>query len=107
MDMVEKTAKAIYDGLDPLSGDSIGTVIVASEHLFPNHEHLKGNSSSKAHQLAAMDVCRAAARAAVDAAMEPTPEMLAAAVASGFAPTEEAARGVWWHMHHAALTPSR
>jgi hypothetical protein len=73
-DMIERVAKAIYDANDKLSGDPIGVVIVASEHLFPQRSHMEGNSSAKAYQLAAMDVCRSAARAAIEAMMEPALE---------------------------------
>jgi len=76
--MIERVARAIYDANDELSGDPIGVVIVASEHLFPQRSHMEGNSSSKAYQLAAMDICRSAARAAIEALVEPTPEMKAA-----------------------------
>lgn len=65
-EMIENVAKAIYGATDPLSGDTIATVIIASEHLFPGRQHTEGNSLSKAYQLAAMDVCRAAARAAIE-----------------------------------------
>ena len=74
--MLERCARAIYDATDPLSGDRIATTIISSDHLFPQKEHLEGNSTSKAYQLAAMDVCRAAARAVIEALMEPTPEMV-------------------------------
>lgn len=63
----DMVARAIYDATEPLSGDHISTVLVASDHLFPNHEHLEGNSTSKAYQLAAMDVCRTIARVAIEA----------------------------------------
>lgn len=109
-EMVERVAKAIYDATDPLSGDHIATVIVASEHLFPGRQHTEGNSSSKAYQLAAMDVCRAAARAAIEAMMEPTEAMMNAAPAVG----AEAFRVIWpkicgdvWRtMAAEALSPS-
>ena len=82
--MLEICARAIYDATDPLSGDNLATLIIASDHLFPQREHLEGNPTSKAYQLAAMDVCRTAARAVIEALMEPTPEMLAAGVMAHF-----------------------
>lgn len=66
---VEAAARAIYDAEDKLSGDAIATVIISSDHLFPSREHYHGNPSSKAYQLAAMDVCRTAARAALESAL--------------------------------------
>lgn len=70
--LVDRVAKAIYDAKDVLSGDAIATVIVCSDHLFPKQEHYAGNPSSKAYRLAAMDVCRAAARAAIAEISKPT-----------------------------------
>jgi hypothetical protein len=61
----EMVARAIYDATDKLSGDSIATVIVASDHLFPLKEHQEGNSAAEAYRLAAMEICREAADAAI------------------------------------------
>lgn len=65
--MIEKVARAIYDAEEPLSGDHVATVLISSDHLFPQGQHLEGNPTSKAYQLAAMDVCRTIARAAIEA----------------------------------------
>ena len=107
-EMIEKVAKAIYDATGPLSGDTIATVIVASEHLFPGRQHTEGNSSSKAYQFAAMDVCRSAASAAIEAMMEPTPQAIEAIKATvarqtkGFHLSNDFAAEIW----RSALSPS-
>jgi hypothetical protein len=64
---VAEVADAIWDAEEPLSGDAISVLIIASEHLFPSAEHQKGNSTSKSYELAARDVCRTIAQAALDA----------------------------------------
>lgn len=64
---VERLARVIYDTPEPLSGDSVGTVIYASDSIYPSGQHLAGNSTSKAHRLATMDVCRTIARSVLEA----------------------------------------
>jgi hypothetical protein len=78
--MLEICARAIYDATDPLSGDNLATLIIASDHLFPQREHLEGNPTSKAYQLAAMDVCRTAVRAVIEALMDPPREVVMAGI---------------------------
>ena len=74
--MVERCAKAIYDATDPLSGDPIATLIHVSDHLFWDGVQPDKEMTDIERQLEAVqEVCRAAARAAINALMEPTPPM--------------------------------
>lgn len=65
-DLVEKVARAIYDATDPLSGDPVAVVIHMSDLL-----HWEGVASGQMmpdierQKLAIMEVCRAAATAAI------------------------------------------
>jgi hypothetical protein len=63
---VEKAAQAIYDAVDPLSGDTIGTVIHMSDHLFWD-DNLEGGTDLEQQIAAVKIVCRAAAEAALTA----------------------------------------
>ncbi|MAG24974.1 hypothetical protein CMI47_05280 [Candidatus Pacearchaeota archaeon] len=56
-DLREVIENAIWDKVDPLSGDPIGALICASDLLFPSKEHQQGNSTSKSYELAAKEVC--------------------------------------------------
>jgi hypothetical protein len=67
--LVERIAEAIYDARDTQSGDTIGTVIWNSEHLF--YETIDGEEIVERARRVCMPVCRDAARAAI-AALEAT-----------------------------------
>jgi hypothetical protein len=58
----DRAAKAIYDAVEPLSGDHIATVIHMSDHLFW-HE-LPGETDIESQLAAVRLICRVAARAA-------------------------------------------
>lgn len=62
---IEAVAQAIYDADDTQSGDTVGTVIYSSTHLF---EVIGGGETERDAMLrATMIVCRDAARAAIAA----------------------------------------
>lgn len=63
---VEHVAQAIFDAIDPLSGDTIGTVIHMSDHLFWDDD-VKGKTDLECQIDAVKTVCRAAAEAALRA----------------------------------------
>ncbi len=66
---VEKAAQAIYDAIDPLSGDHIATVIHMSDHLFWDGVGAGSELTDIERQLEAVRIiCRAAAVAALSAA---------------------------------------
>lgn len=62
-ELIERVAKAIYDAEDTQSGDTVGTVIWNSEHLF--YETLEGEEVADTALRVTMGVCRDAARAAI------------------------------------------
>jgi hypothetical protein len=64
-DDVEAVARAIYDAEDTQSGDTIGTVIWNSEHLF--YDTVEGEEIVDTARRASMPTCRDAARAAIEA----------------------------------------
>jgi len=65
--LVELAAQAIYEAIDPHSGDTIATVIHNSDHLF--WESAEDNDADLAKQLEAVkEICRVAAQAALDVA---------------------------------------
>ncbi|GJD41329.1 hypothetical protein OICFNHDK_3812 [Methylobacterium bullatum] len=66
-EMVERVARAIWDAENSVDGDTIGTMIHASD-VVQVHGDDKGIP-------AAMEVCRTIARAAIAAMREPTDEM--------------------------------
>lgn len=74
----EKVARAIYDADDPQSGDTVGVVIWASDHLF--FDEVEGESIEETAWRASKPVCEAAADAAIaavlEAMQEPSPAML-------------------------------
>jgi hypothetical protein len=76
MTLVEKAARALYDATDSQSGDTIGTVIWNSEHLF--YDTVEGEAIVDKARRACMPVCRDAVRAVLQAIREPSPEMLRA-----------------------------
>lgn len=76
-DLVERVAKAICDAEDSQSGDHVGTVIYASEHLF--YEVAPGETEAEACRRATMGVCRDAARAAITEAISAVEPILHAA----------------------------
>lgn len=107
-DMVEKVARAIYDAEDTMSGDAIAVVLIESEHLYPKPEHyVEDAPTSEAYQLAAMELCRTAARAVLECLRTPTPEMVKAGLASvsGY-PRPEAVKAIFLAMIDAALSPN-
>ncbi len=59
-DVVERVARAIYDAIDPNSGDPIAVTIHCTEHI-PSH----GTIKEQLEQV--MDTCRSADRAAISA----------------------------------------
>jgi hypothetical protein len=71
-EVVEVVAKAIYDAPDEQSGDTVGTVIWNSEHLF--YETIDGEEIVDKARRASMPVCRSAARAAIAALSAPRPD---------------------------------
>ncbi len=64
---VERVAQAIYDAPDSQSGDTVGTVIFNSTHLFCSTD---GEEIMDIARRATMPVCRDAARAAITAMRE-------------------------------------
>jgi hypothetical protein len=64
-EMIERVARAIYDAPDSQSGDTVGTVIWNSEHLF--YETKDGEEVAETARRVTMGVCRDAARAAITA----------------------------------------
>lgn len=62
----EKVARAIYDAIDPNSGDSIATTIHLTEHIPPH-----GTVAEQLEQV--MNTCRAAADAAIAAMLSASP----------------------------------
>lgn len=79
MSVVEKLARAIYDATDPLGGDPIATLIHVSDHLFWDGVQPDKEMTDLERQLSAVqEVCRSAARAALKALRDPTPEMVEA-----------------------------
>lgn len=65
-DKVAEVVRAIYDAVDPLSGDSVGTVIHLSDHLFWD-DRVPGDTDIERQLEAVRIVCRAAATAAIAA----------------------------------------
>jgi hypothetical protein len=79
---IERVAAAIYDAPDSQSGDTIGTVIWNSEHLF--YETVEGEEIVDTARRASMPVCRDAARAVIRAlASTPSTEARRAETQSG------------------------
>jgi len=59
-------AKAVYDAVDPLSGDHIATVIHMSEHLFWDNQ-MPGDTDIERQLAAVRVICRVAVDATLDA----------------------------------------
>lgn len=82
MELRERVARAIYDAPDSQSGDSVGTVIWSSEHLF--FDSVGGEEIVDTAWRASMPVCLSAADAAIAAVLnamhDPTGDMVRAAV---------------------------
>lgn len=65
---IEAVARAIYDAVDTISGDTIATVISMPSHLFETIDD--GETEVEAVLRATMSVCRDAARGAAIAALD-------------------------------------
>lgn len=76
MSLIERAAEALYDAPDTTSGDTIGTVIWNSEHLF--YETVEGEEIVDLARRASMPVCRDAVRAVLQAIREPSERMMEA-----------------------------
>lgn len=63
---VERVSKAIYDAVEPLSGDPIAVVLHNSDHLFWD-DRLPGNNDIERQLAAVRIICDTAARAALQA----------------------------------------
>lgn len=68
MDLIERVQLAIWDGEDTRSGDPIGTVIYASEHLFEQ----PGESPIEAAKGVCLDAAKAAITEAFTVPAEPS-----------------------------------
>lgn len=62
-DIEDRAAKAVYDAIEPLSGDPIGVVIHMSDHLF--WHDLPGSIDLESQLAAVRVICRVAAAAAI------------------------------------------
>lgn len=105
--MIEKLARAVYDAEDPLSGDTIATVIHMSDHLFWD-DTLSGESDTDRQLEAVRIICRAAARAVLQALRDPTPEMIEAGefvAVRDFIPDGQFETVIWRAMIDAASAP--
>lgn len=74
MTMIERAARAIYDAEDSQSGDTIGTVIWNSEHLFC--DNIEGEEIVDRAWRACRPVCLDAVRAVLQALREPSEGMV-------------------------------
>lgn len=63
---VERVSKAIYDAVEPLSGDPIAVVLHNSDHLFWD-DRLPGDTDVERQLAAVRIICDTAARAALQA----------------------------------------
>lgn len=105
MTPIEKAARALYDAPDSQSGDTIGTVIWNSEHLF--YETVEGEEIVDTARRASMPVCRDAVRAVLQAIREPSEGMVEEGDAAHAANTGyqySAVHETWQAMIDAALS---
>lgn len=93
-DMVERVARAIYDAADPTSGDSVATALMDSPFVGDGGRDILSDI---------MDICRSAARAAIEAMREPTEAMVLAGCERDDGADRTNADGVYRAMINAAL----
>lgn len=95
--MIERVAKAVYDAEDPTSGDFVAEALLHSPYV---------GDGGRDYKKDLMEICRSAARAAIEAMRVPTDAMTEAGEDSekvGFAADGALAELVWKVMIDAAL----
>ena len=101
-DMVERVARAIYDAADPTSGDQVAEALMYSPFV---------GDGDREPIADIMEICRSAARAAIEAMMEPSDQMLEEAEVGYItsiletAHNTRVARDIYTSMLRASLNP--